>query len=554
MRAAVYNRYWPTGGGAEKYGGAVAQFLARDFEVELLGHDGIDLDWLAERLQLDLSGVRSRTLPDRSSAVQRASADYDLFVNVSFMSHERAASPRSLYIVHFPTPAQVQLPAHKRFVVEHLAGVRDSVMVQMEWGTGFHPREPGRRAPIWTSGDAHLRFFTEPGHDVPLHLLFGYHRPPSLPPAEVTVEVDGRVAAAFTLGTPRSRAHALRGFPVEIPLGSSPSGGPVDVRILSDTFVPADVMGGADRRTLGVPLLGLHVGVGSAARLARWFPLLLTPPVVSDWHTTYGALVANSQFTQHWIRKWWEVDSDLLYPPVTMQRPGDKQPSILNVGRFFPAQHGHSKKQLEMVRAFRDLCDRGVRGWTLHLAGGCAADGESYVRQVRELAAGYPVEVHVNVPGAELKELYASASIYWHASGLSENPDRHPDRFEHFGITTAEAMSAGAVPVVIGMAGQLETVRHGVDGFHFKTLDGLTGLTKLLIDDESLRADMARSATARARDFAIDAFDTRLGELVERVMALPDRPREAADADGEATVVAPAGEPSGEAVDSMDGA
>ena len=29
------------------------------------------------------------------------------------------------------------------------------------------------------------------------------------------------------------------------------------------------------------------------------------------------------------------------------------------------------------------------------------------------------------------------------------DPDRHPDRFEHFGITTVEAMSAGAVPIVI---------------------------------------------------------------------------------------------------------
>jgi hypothetical protein len=31
---------------------------------------------------------------------------------------------------------------------------------------------------------------------------------------------------------------------------------------------------------------------------------------------------------------------------------------------------------------------------------------------------------------------------------LGEDPERHPDRFEHFGITTVEAMSAGAVPVV----------------------------------------------------------------------------------------------------------
>lgn len=541
MRAAVYNRYWSTGGGAEKYGGAIARFLTRGFDVDLLSHDAVDLDWLAERLQLDLSGVRVRELPDRSGAATAASADYDLFANVSFMSADRAASRRSLYVVHFPTPTVARLPPHTRFLVDHLGGIRSSMMAHMEWGTGFYHRELGRRAPIWTNGEGHLRFTTPPGQDLALEIIFGYHRPPSLPPAEVTIEVAGRTAATFRLGARRSRLHGLRGRPVRVPVCSQREREPVDVRILSDTFVPAEVDGSADRRTLGVPLLGMHIGLGSAARLARLFPVLLTPPVRSDWHTSYGALVANSRFTQDWIERWWDAESEVLHPPVTMQTPGEKRPTILNVGRFFPGDHGHSKKQLEMVRAFRTLCDRGVEGWTLHLAGGCSAEGESYVRRVRDAARGYPVEVHVNVPGAELRRLYASASIYWHASGLGESVTRHPDRFEHFGITTAEAMSAGAVPVVIGMAGQRETVRHGVDGFHFRSLGGLTGLTQMLIDDESLRAQCSRSASARAREFAIDAFEERLGDLVERIMMLPDRTAEEGGArlDGDGSTSAP---------------
>lgn len=541
MRAAVYNRYWSTGGGAEKYGGAVARFLTRGFHVDLLTHDPVDLDWLAERLQLDLSGVRVRELPDRSGAATAASAEYDLFANVSFMSADRAASRRSFYVVHFPTPTAAQLPSHKRFVVNHLSGVRSSMMAHMDWGTGFYHRESGRRAPIWTNGEGHLQFTTPPGRGLPLEIIFGYHRPPSLPPAEVSIEVAGRTAAGFRLGAPRSRVHALRGRPVRVTVCSPREGEPVDVRILSDTFVPAEVDGSADRRTLGVPLLGVHAGSGWPARLARLFPVLLTPPVRTDWHASYGAVVANSKFTQHWIEQWWDLESEVLYPPVTMQTPGEKQPIILNVGRFFPGGHGHSKKQLEMVRAFRALCDRGVEGWTLHLAGGCSADGESYLRRVREAASGYPVEMHVNVSGAELRRLYASASIYWHASGLGESAKRHPDRFEHFGITTAEAMSAGAVPVVIGMAGQRETVRHGVDGFHFRSLEGLTGLTLMLIEDGSLRAQCSRSASARAREFAIDAFEERLGDLVERIMMLPDRSAgEGGDRlDGDASTSAP---------------
>jgi glycosyltransferase involved in cell wall biosynthesis len=521
MRAGVYNRYWATGGGAEKYGAAIAQLLARDFEVDLLSHDPVEVDWLADRLQIDLSKVKVRELDDRSGVVTAASADYDLFTNVSFMSHDRAASRRSVYVVHFPTPTIVNLGPARRFVVDHLGSIRSSAMVEMEWGTGFYHREAGRRGPIWTNGSASLRFVTPPDQPLPVNLVFGYQRPPGLRPAQVRVEVDGRAVRELTLGTAPTRAHALRGHHMRLHVASPAEGVPVEMRIVSDTFVPSTVLGGADHRTLGVPLLSLHVGVGAVSHLARWFPLLLTPPATSAWTRSYGAIAANSHFTRHWIDRYWQADSELLYPPVTMQPPGDKQPVILNVGRFFPADGGHSKKQLELVRAFRTLCDQGVRGWTLHLVGGCAADGEAYLSQVRELSRGYPVETHVNVSGDELRRLYGAASIYWHASGLGENPERRPDRLEHFGITTVEAMSAGAVPVVIGLAGQLETVRHGVDGFHFRTLDGLIGLTRMLVDDEAQRAQMSRSATQRARDFAMDAFDRRLHRLVERVMALP---------------------------------
>ena len=59
MKIAVYNRYWRTGGGAETYGAAVAQVLARHPEhtVDLLGPDDVDLTQLAERLRLDLAGI-----------------------------------------------------------------------------------------------------------------------------------------------------------------------------------------------------------------------------------------------------------------------------------------------------------------------------------------------------------------------------------------------------------------------------------------------------------------------------------------------------------------
>jgi glycosyltransferase involved in cell wall biosynthesis len=527
VRTAVYNRYWSTGGGAEKYGGVIAQILSGDGPLDLLTHEPVDVDWLAERLHLDLAKVDVRVVDDEPGAVTRASRDYDLFVNVSYLSADRAGTSRSIYVVHFPAPLDGHLGAGRRLLAKVLGGPRH--LDGMEWGDGFHLRDPGPRSVAWTSGEGTLRFVTRPGHRLHLSLVFGRQRPPQLGPATVRIEVDGETRAEVQLTAPTSRLDGQRGTVAGVDLESPADGVPVEVKIVSDTFVPAEVLGTDDRRRLGVPLKALRFGRGPVARLTDRFPMLLGGAGSAAWTRSYGALVSNSEFTRGWVDRWWGTDSDVLFPPVTMHEPAAaKEPVILNVGRFFAAEHGHSKKQLELVKAFRRLCDRGTRGWTLHLVGGCADSGRGYFEQVRQAAEGYPVELHPNARGDELEALYGAASIYWHASGLGENPGKHPARLEHFGITTAEAMSAGAVPVVIGLAGQLETVRHGVDGYHFTTLDGLCAQTEALIRDEGLRATMSASACRRARDFSVEAFEGRLRAVVERVLQEPD-----ADADAE---------------------
>jgi glycosyltransferase involved in cell wall biosynthesis len=74
-------------------------------------------------------------------------------------------------------------------------------------------------------------------------------------------------------------------------------------------------------------------------------------------------------------------------------------------------------------------------------------------------------------------------------------------------------MSAGAVPIVIGLAGQIETVRDGVDGFHFSSLRQLVDRTRSLIDDPDRLSRMSASARARSQQYSVPAFSERLREL-----------------------------------------
>jgi glycosyltransferase involved in cell wall biosynthesis len=288
---------------------------------------------------------------------------------------------------------------------------------------------------------------------------------------------------------------------------------------------------GDDRRRLGVPLVGVAVGARPLSWGRALASLFETYPLPVDFLDSYDRILANSAFTRRWIRVWWGRDSEVLYPPVSLRPPGSglepatKQPVVLSVGRFFAAERGHSKKQLEMVQAWRRLLTRpaaravvDAEGWRLHLVGGCSPEDGAYLDAVRAAAEGLPVDLHVDVAGDELDRLYREASIYWHAAGLGEDEHAHPERMEHFGITTVEAMSAGAVPVAFAAAGPLEAFRDGVEGFHFRTLDQLVAITGRLVADPGERARRAAAAVARADEFGTAAFAERLRRHVEDVL------------------------------------
>jgi glycosyltransferase involved in cell wall biosynthesis len=252
----------------------------------------------------------------------------------------------------------------------------------------------------------------------------------------------------------------------------------------------------------------------------RWagerFPWLLRDPSDLEFLDHYERVLANSQYTRHWIRRLWGVDSDVLFPPIRTRdlRPGTKTRRILTVGRFIAPGYGHSKKQLEQVRAFGEMVrGGGLDGWELHLVGGCEPAHRPYLAEVRRAAEGLPVHIHANAPRTLVEDLFATSSVFWVATGLGEDEEAAPWVFEHFGITTVEAMAAGCVPVVIDKAGQREIVRHGTDGYRWTTLAELEALTRMVAGDEQLRARLAASATERAGTFSEEAFATRWREI-----------------------------------------
>ncbi|MFZ4810398.1 MAG: glycosyltransferase family 4 protein [Ilumatobacteraceae bacterium] len=231
---------------------------------------------------------------------------------------------------------------------------------------------------------------------------------------------------------------------------------------------------------------------------------------------TYRRYLSNSAFTAHWVERLWGVAGDVLHPPVSPAVvPGTKERTILVLGRFFDPSHGHSKKQRELLDAFTVLHRTGrLDGWRLAIVGGCDGANRDYMLAVKRAAQGLPVDVHVNAPRERVHEILASSSLYWHGGGFGEDPETHPERFEHFGISVVEAMAAGAVPIVFGAAGPAEIVRNGIDGVQWRTISELQATTVELATDDGRRSELSSAAVRRSTDFSAAVFADRLREFV----------------------------------------
>jgi len=224
----------------------------------------------------------------------------------------------------------------------------------------------------------------------------------------------------------------------------------------------------------------------------------------------YDYLWTNSNYGSYWVKRKWGIDPTLrLYPSVNMYQGSagvdKKSKIILSVARF---EISGSKKQLEMLRAFHELCRRNERvkkEWRFIIAGGTPADNPYFARVKTELATlqANNIELRPNLNKEDILKLYSEASIFWHACGLGEYD---PHLVEHFGMTTVEAMQNYCVPIVINGGGQREIVEHDVSGFLFSTTEELISYTLQVINDEELRKRIAKAAYEKSHSFNADIF------------------------------------------------
>lgn len=266
---------------------------------------------------------------------------------------------------------------------------------------------------------------------------------------------------------------------------------------------------------IGATTIAAHLMRGNVREAAKD---LYRRVLLNRLRETYAVLVY-SEFVRGTLDALHDIPSTVLPPPIDdfLIEGMQKERVILSVGRVFRGLY-NDKRYDALIEAFKRLyAILPNTTWQYRIVGSCGPDraSQQYLDELRDAAKGYPIYFHLNAPYAELKRHYNEAALFWHAAGLEVDERKQPQRAEHFGMSTLEAMSTGCVPVVINRGGQKEIVYHGKSGYLWETLDELVAHSHTLIGDSTLRAAMQTEARRRFSDFSKEQFTQRLRSMLE---------------------------------------
>ncbi len=196
--------------------------------------------------------------------------------------------------------------------------------------------------------------------------------------------------------------------------------------------------------------------------------------------------IANSKTVAERIRKYYDRDSEIIYPPVETEKFSiSEKPGayFLAGGRLV------SYKRFDLIiQAFNRL------GLPLKIFGDGPLAGEY------RTSARPNIEFVGKVSDAEKAELYRNASAFI-----------HPQE-EDFGITALESMAAGRPVIAYGKGGALETVVPGVTGEFFVDQEWEDLAATIIRFDPS--AYDAKAIRAHAEAFDVKIFKRRIAAFV----------------------------------------
>jgi glycosyltransferase involved in cell wall biosynthesis len=522
MRILIYNKYMATMGGGEKHIGAVAEYLSYKHKVSILTDVEFDVDKFKKRLNVDLSNVEIIVKKTKDNIdVTRLTYGYDIFINSTYQSTPYGFAKKNILFLFFPINPHHHYPV---FIKKNLRQFIENYLFSgYKFISPIYPIEKyNGKLGNWADNDICIFL----NHSLNIRqVIISYIDIPKYPLQEriKTVEVND-VAVDYTLLDDNfiiniPFRHEKRDLKLKIELET------INKPLSKYSYAKKLGLFSTNIAIKNRKKVNKYIGtyIQEKTKIAEKLYKYYGDTTVIDFVKSYDLVLSNSSYTQYWTKKILGVKSQILFPPIDtdiFKSSDDKKNYILSVGRFFVGSH--NKKHLEMIQMFKKMYDENsskLKGWEYHLCGGTQKERihRIYLEMVKKEAEGYPIFIHEDIDLPSLIKLYSKSKMFWHASGFEENEVSAPEKFEHFGITTVEAMASGCVPVVINKAGQRQIVKDGENGYLWDSEEELIQKTLNLIDDEKLRITLSHKAIKRSKDFSRNIFNMRVEKIISSI-------------------------------------
>ena len=214
----------------------------------------------------------------------------------------------------------------------------------------------------------------------------------------------------------------------------------------------------------------------------------------------------NSRFVERLMTEFYgPFNSTVFYPPTlfAVRDPSIRRDplKVVCIGRVL--REKRITDIIDIVRRARNLSNQDL---TLHIAG--RIDQEpAYGEALRKIASREHWVVLTGALYGKEKEEFLTSGTY----------AVHAERDEAFGISVAEYLVAGLVPVVPDEGGSCEVVSNPDVTYHTNA-DAAQILTLLLVNEE-FRLRQQASCAVRAKFFSRDAYLDRQRELLRGILA-----------------------------------
>jgi glycosyltransferase involved in cell wall biosynthesis len=487
VRIAIFNDHWHTFGGGEQSALQIAVALQNDHEVFLLATQPVSIKDLESHCQRDLSRIQLVEIDKDRHSIECTSSEYDVFINHSHQSTVRNFAKHGIYQVMFPQRIDRSL---SRDDSRLLSSLIDRLY-------GFRLELQGTDCFV-SDGDAW--FSLNPSRNLSSVSL----SVASPTWSELTVRVFDTTKGYFVSETPFI-------LPIRevksIEIGDPP---PSCIVMIQNHHVDT-----SDRSKVPFKLHAITDSSGmthTPTELSK--NLRRDPEDPKDYLKSYRSFIANSEYTKLWTEKYLNRQSMVVYPPVVPSSSHSTcKKQILSIGRFFGGEGIHSKNQVQMVQAFKNLPKDLLDSWRLVLIGGTSREHRAYAADVRKQSINYPVDIYFNASRELVIEHLQSASIYWHLAGFGQDLEVHPESAEHFGIAIVEAMSAGIIPLAFNAGGPKEILSRFPD-LLFNSLDELVEKTVTYSQSNSRTAELRRELLTESKLFDVEHYQSAWRELI----------------------------------------